>query len=294
MPVFDLYEGSNYSGRNIGPVSVAQCNLVGIEKGLSDEHVICVYPKQAVHSVERWEGKIHLRKYWDVGSVGFIPAGSEIRSIPDRPYHETAIKFTNDIFNRAAEGLIALDKLHLQLTDITDTAVFAHAQSISALSIVPDIEQWPLLVECAALALTVSVIKKLSPTGAIAHSDQRHLLCDVRMRRVCEYVEAHMTERISLQQLADAAVLSQYHFSRQFSQKAGMSPLRYVLSRRVEMAKAELEKPGAVLADVAYACGFGGQSHFTTTFKTFVGVTPGEYRRDRCPVEYGSNRRLSA
>lgn len=283
MTIYNLTEGSSSVARNLGPVSVSQCLLAGIESSTLTQHAICLYPVQSVHSVEQWEGKTYLRKHWEIGSVAFIPAGSELRSKPDHPYRETLISFQPSLIERATEGIIEPGQIDWQFTDITDAGVFGFSNSVSALAMVTDIEQWPLLVECATLALAVSIIRKLAPAGALASIDQRHILCDVRMRRVCEFVEAHLFRRIGLQELADVAVLSQYHFSRQFTAQAGMSPLRYVLSRRVELAKAKLVKPGVNLADVAYVCGFSGQSHFTTTFKTFTGATPGEYRRERCP-----------
>lgn len=279
MPVLELSEGSVVSQRCLGPVSVAKIDTEAIERVAPNEHVICFYPHEAVHSVESWEGKRYGRRLWEVGSVGFIPAGSEIRSIPDRRYVEAAIRFHGSIFERAAAGLVDPARLNLQFTDITDPAVFGFAKSIHAMALVPNIEEWPLLVECGALALATSIIRKLAPPGALPQLNQRNLMCDVRMRRVCDYIEENLSRRIGLQDLADVAVLSQYHFSRQFTEKAGISPLRYVMARRIELAKRELLLPEASIAEVAYACGFSGQSHFTTAFKAGVGLTPGEYRR---------------
>lgn len=279
MPVLELSAGSVVSKKCLGPVSVAEIDTEAIERAAPSEHIICFYPNQSVHSVERWEGKRYGRKLWSVGSVGFIPAGSEIRSIPDERYVESTIRFHGNIFERAANGLIDPARLDLRFADITDAAVFGFAKSVQSLALVPDIAEWPLLVECGALALAVAIIRKMAPPGLLPPLNQRNLLCDVRMRRVCDYIEANLSNRIGLQDLADVAVLSQYHFSRQFTEKAGISPLRYVMQRRVEMAKRELLVAGTTIADVAYACGFSGQSHFTTAFKAGVGMTPGEYRR---------------
>lgn len=59
-----------------------------------------------------------------------------------------------------------------------------------------------------------------------------------------------------------------------------MSPCEYVRHRRAELAKAMLlERPWRALADVALACGYANQSHFSTAFKRATGMTPAAFRR---------------
>ena len=74
------------------------------------------------------------------------------------------------------------------------------------------------------------------------------------------------------------ANLSVYHFSRQFKSEMGMTPLRYISSRRVEQAMRMLRSTIDPLVDVAMSCGFCSQSHFSTVFKKVAGTTPALYR----------------
>jgi len=102
---------------------------------------------------------------------------------------------------------------------------------------------------------------------------------DQRIARAIEYAEAHLGDPIGLAEMAAAACLSVFHFSRCFRAVTGVAPHAWLMKRRVERAQAMLATSKFPLAEVAYACGFASQSHFTSVFKGRVGVTPGTYRR---------------
>lgn len=102
--------------------------------------------------------------------------------------------------------------------------------------------------------------------------------CD-RMRRALDFIEANIAEPIRLKQLADAAALSPFHFSRSFKKASGVAPMRYVLLCRIDAAKRILVNPNAQHSSIVFACGFASESHFCTAFKQAEGMTPCEYRR---------------
>jgi AraC-like DNA-binding protein len=73
--------------------------------------------------------------------------------------------------------------------------------------------------------------------------------------------------------------LSTGHFSRAFRQSTGLSPHQWLLQRRIDAARACLRDRDMPLSEVALACGFADQSHFTGIFTRCVGVSPGAWRR---------------
>jgi len=83
-----------------------------------------------------------------------------------------------------------------------------------------------------------------------------------------------------LQELADVAQLSRFHFARAFKQSFGTPPHRYHMSRRMERAKALLEVPARSVTEVGMMLGFAETSSFTTSFRRSVGLTPSDYRRN--------------
>jgi len=110
-----------------------------------------------------------------------------------------------------------------------------------------------------------------SPVGGLS---SRHL------RRVCDFMVEHLAEDICLDDLAGLTGLTCKHFSRAFKQSTGLPPHQYLIVLRIEAAKRCLVDGRANLADIALACGFADQSHFTATFRKTVGVPPGTWRRD--------------
>lgn len=112
----------------------------------------------------------------------------------------------------------------------------------------------------------------------IAPSQNRGLGDDA-MRRVSAYIAAHITENISLEQLAAAACISRFHFARRFRARTGLSPMAYVNRERIEVAKHLLACRHARISNVAVAVGFFDQSHFTRVFRKLNGMPPGCYAR---------------
>jgi AraC family transcriptional regulator len=104
-------------------------------------------------------------------------------------------------------------------------------------------------------------------------------LTSEKLRRVREYVEAHLAENPSLDHLAAVAGMSPYHFARTFARTVGLPPHRYLLARRLERAKGLLSGSSRPIVEIALDLGFGSQGHFHRAFRNYAGTTPGSYRR---------------
>jgi AraC family transcriptional regulator len=101
-----------------------------------------------------------------------------------------------------------------------------------------------------------------------------------QLRRVKEFVDAHIAKGIGVSELASLAGLSQFHFIRAFKHSVGRSPYQYVLSMRIGAAKAMLLKGDLSIADVALAVGFSDASQLNRVFQKIMGVTPTAFRRE--------------
>jgi AraC family transcriptional regulator len=102
-----------------------------------------------------------------------------------------------------------------------------------------------------------------------------------QLRRVVEYLDAHLPRRVDLADLAALAGLSQSHFSRAFKASTGMAPYRWQLDARIRRAQALLIDTRVSLDDVAEATGFADAVHFGRTFRKLTGATPAAWRNDR-------------
>lgn len=93
------------------------------------------------------------------------------------------------------------------------------------------------------------------------------------------HVDAHLEERLSVEELARVLGLGYASFARRLKATVGLNPMQYLIQRRVECCKRLLTEPRWTLADIAYRAGFSNQAHFSTTFRAQLGVTPSEYRQ---------------
>ena len=118
----------------------------------------------------------------------------------------------------------------------------------------------------------------LLPTQCI---DRQRGLPHSVLRKVLDAIYGRLGEKITLQDIADAAFMSRFHFARLFRRSTGYSPMEYLLHARLEQAKALLRQGTTPISDIAAVIGFADQSHLTRHFRRTVGVTPLQYAR-RC------------
>jgi len=86
-------------------------------------------------------------------------------------------------------------------------------------------------------------------------------------------------EELSLKQIARECRLSASHFVRAFTRSIGISPHRWLMQRRVDVAKDLMLSTDTSLVEISLRCGFSDQSHFTKVFAEATGETPGRWRQ---------------
>jgi AraC family transcriptional regulator len=134
-----------------------------------------------------------------------------------------------------------------------------------------------ILVDALNTALAVRMVRLFVDPSKITLAPSNGLSRE-RLQRVCDYIEAHLDDRLTLADLAGVACLSPYHFSRSFKQAVGVGPQRYVMERRIERAKILMRRTRQPLASIALEVGFTDQSHLTGVFRRETGMTPGRFR----------------
>jgi AraC-like DNA-binding protein len=100
-----------------------------------------------------------------------------------------------------------------------------------------------------------------------------------QVSRVRDYIDAELGDRPSLTGAAERARLSPGYFSRRFRQSFGLTFSKFVAQRRIARAQAMMTSTSSSLCQIALACGFADQPHFTRTFGSVTGSTPSHWRR---------------
>jgi AraC-like DNA-binding protein len=103
-----------------------------------------------------------------------------------------------------------------------------------------------------------------------------------RLLKALEFIENEfLNSDIYLDQVADEACLSKYHFIRLFKEHFGITPMQYLTKRRIERAIMIMADRKLTVASVAYQTGFNDIGEFNKQFKKFTGLTPTEYKTSR-------------
>jgi AraC-like DNA-binding protein len=101
---------------------------------------------------------------------------------------------------------------------------------------------------------------------------------DDRIARAIGFIHDNFKQSPSLNEIAEAAHVSPFHFHRLFSRYVGLSPKHYLQNKQLQVARWLLRATRTPIGMVAQETGFSSHGHFTSTFHRLVGVSPTEYR----------------
>jgi AraC-like DNA-binding protein len=114
-------------------------------------------------------------------------------------------------------------------------------------------------------------------TTRVASSDRLRNL--ERLRSVRDRIDREYAQPLDVEALARGVHMSAGHLSREFKRTYGESPYSYLMTRRIERAKALLDRGDLSVTEVCFAVGCSSLGTFSTRFTELVGVPPSVYRR---------------
>lgn len=135
-----------------------------------------------------------------------------------------------------------------------------------------------LQISTSATLLLQHLVRHYSNVGWTVPA-VRGRLDAARLRRLCDWIDAHLHRPLTLADLAAEACLSEYHFARLFKHSTGFSPHHYVMQRRLEKARRLIAGSRLPLTEIALQCGFASSAHLSRRFRTHFGCTPSQMRQ---------------
>jgi AraC-like DNA-binding protein len=142
-----------------------------------------------------------------------------------------------------------------------------------AVSLASDGYGQDILVDSYLSQLLVYVNTMYRNSGYPGHNIMPELIRDIM-----SYVEDHLSETITMEQLSRRFFLSSAYISRQFKKHIGLSLRQYILDRRIAVAKILLIE-GKNVSEACYMSGFSDYANFIRSFTKHAGVTPGQMKR---------------
>lgn len=136
--------------------------------------------------------------------------------------------------------------------------------------------------DAAAMALETQIqaliVQMCEKHMNLPRHDARLLLAPRAIARVREYVAAHLDRPITLDDLAEQAGYSRYHFARGFRAATGMPPYAYIVHERIALACQLLGQRELPIAAIAAATGFASHAQFSSRFRQLTGLAPSAFR----------------
>lgn len=99
-----------------------------------------------------------------------------------------------------------------------------------------------------------------------------------RFAYVVDYINNHITGKLSIDTLSQIAFMSKASFFRAFKHEMGISPVDYIIKQRVIFAKQLMSNPYNSVSEACFKAGFNNLNYFSRTFKKLEGITPSTYK----------------
>lgn len=135
-----------------------------------------------------------------------------------------------------------------------------------------------IALESLSLGIMAALARYAWPTG-YKRSGTLQELTPVDLKLCRDFVMESLEEPLTLTDLANAIGLPRFQFLRAFRRTTGQTPFAYVRDIRAQHARHLLSETSLPLAEIAYACGYSSQQHFTKVFSDLHGIPPGGWRR---------------
>ena len=235
---------------------------------VDDRHVLCLHLGAPV-PVSYRDGRVECGTTRLHGQFCVVPAGSSTRWTLSRPATSLLLRLAPTSLRESAEAL------GVGTCDLAPAIHIRDAQieRIGWMMQAEDHDAYPggrLFADSLAAALAARL---LSLQTRPATKPERALPA-WRLRRVADYIEAHLDADLRLAELAEVAGFSPSHFKAMFKQATGMPVHRFVLERRVERARDRLLEGNASVTDVALETGFAHASHLARCMRRLLGTSP--------------------
>jgi AraC family transcriptional regulator len=243
------------------------------------QHHLLLNQRDTPMRVENWRNAVHRDFIYRRDEIVLTPAG--IRS--GWHWHERSrvivITLEPEKLKRFATselGLVLTDRQLVDTPQATDADLcLTGAMLLQAMR--DSTTGSDVMYESLARILLVKLVQRYGESRSDVLAFSRGFTAS-HYKRVFDFVAGHYSEQIAISDMARVAGLSDAHFARLFKEVLGDSPYQFVMEFRVEQAKRMLEDQTRPMADIALACGFADQPHFSRVFKKLTGITPRTFR----------------
>lgn len=232
--------------------------------------------------------KYHQKTHrFDLGKEGFavIPASFEGECFWSTPYQSLQVILADHVLCDVAERTLPKGPACIELKPNVGTVdPLMHSWALALVSEL-DNAGWlgQLYVDSLTQLLAVHLLRNYAVFPR-AGAPNNYSLSQKALHRAQDYIQAHLTRELKLEELAKEVGFTSHHLTRLFKRFTGRPLHQYVIEKRVEAACRLMDAGQLSLKAIAAQVGFADQSHFTRHFKRLMGGTPAQYLKERKSV----------
>lgn len=243
---------------------------------VSGTHILGMHFSAPVHA-DCLVGGVRRRGLQKPGDLDFIPAGVEGTWEDDSACEILRLSLRPSVVGKIAEELgLEASKVDLKpLLGLRDARLDAVCWAIKA-DLAESEPSNPLYIDLLANALVVRLLELSAPKRPHVDQGGGSKLSAQQLRRLTEFIETNLDQKLRLSGLASVAGVSPTRLKTMFRSSTGTSVHQYVMTRRVEFARALLATSKMPIIEVALAAGFAHPSHMASTMRRMLGRTPSE------------------
>jgi len=128
--------------------------------------------------------------------------------------------------------------------------------------------------------MEILIIRLMRSTSLAVLSEPRTISANRQCAAVRRYIDLHFKEALTLEQLAEESHMNKFYLSHAFKREYGISPINYMITRRIEESKYLLAETDLSMSQIAQLLGFSSLSYFSQVFRRTQSMTPMEYRQN--------------
>lgn len=128
--------------------------------------------------------------------------------------------------------------------------------------------------------MEILIIRLMRSTGLSIPAEPQVITANRQCAAVRRYIDIHFKEQLTLDLLAEEAHMNKYYLSHAFKREYGVSPINYMITRRLEESKYLLAETDLSMSQIAQLLGFSSLSYFSQVFRRTQSVSPVEYRQN--------------
>lgn len=263
---------TNLEGRGIIHVSNSPCET---PRHHSTKHLVIIHLKSEIRSERRLDKRLQVENP-HVGDIAIIPAKVDHWHVMRQDSAGIVLNLEPEILSAYAPEAVDPDKIEI-IPTFTQPDPLIFGIGLALKTALESSQYNRFYGESLYDTLFIHLLQRYATRQPLIR-EYNDGLPRYKLKRAIAYIQAYLTENLSLDAMATEVGMSRFYFCRLFKKSTGITPYQYLIKCRIERAKVLLRQRKLSITDIALEVGFSNQSHFTKHFKRLIGTTPKVYR----------------